>query len=69
MGENESRCPLIRCLISSFADYELSLLLALFIIIDFGYFYVCIVSQSHVGRYSSLITVGRCFPTVYTLEL
>ena len=58
MGENESRCPLIRCLISSFADYELSLLLALFIIIDFGYFYVCIVSRRQGFRYSSLFTVG-----------
>ena len=60
MGENESRCPLIQCLISSFADYELSLLLALFIIIDFGYFYVCIVSRLYVKAFD----IPRFLPLV-----
>ena len=37
MGENESRCSLIRCRVSSFAEGELALLFVLFITIDYGY--------------------------------
>ena len=71
MGENESRCPLIRCLISPFADFVLSSLLASFITIDvIGYCYVCIVSMSMFLVFLALFRwLIFSVPSVVTFDL